>query len=80
MSIETGRFKSERSSTSSLLLTSTIGSREIEDAAKHLIELKNKVNTKKMREPSFLMVLTGTEIAYRRKDGVLVVPIGCLRN
>ncbi len=57
-----------------------LGSREIEDAAKHLIELKNKVNTEKMQEPSFLMVLTGTEIAYRRDDGVLVVPIGCLKN
>lgn len=57
-----------------------LGSQEIEDAAKHLIELKNKVNTEKMQEPSFLMVLTGTEIAYRRDDGVLIVPIGCLKN
>lgn len=57
-----------------------LGSKEIEDAAKHLIELKNKVNTEKMQEPSFLMVLTGTEIAYRRDDGVLIVPIGCLKN
>ena len=57
-----------------------LGSKEIEDAAKHLIELKNKVNTQKMMEPSFLMILTGTEIAYRRDDGVLVVPLGCLRN
>ncbi len=57
-----------------------LGSKEIEEAAKHLIELKNKVNTEKMREPSFLMVLTGTEIAYRRDDGVLIVPIGSLKN
>lgn len=57
-----------------------LGSKEIEDAAKHLIELKNKVNTQKMMEPSFLMILTGAEIAYRRDDGVLVVPLGCLRN
>lgn len=57
-----------------------LGSKEIEDAAKHLIELKNKVNTQKMMEPSFLIILTGTEIAYRRDDGVLVVPLGCLRN
>jgi predicted AAA+ superfamily ATPase len=32
-----------------------------------------------LREPSFLMVLTGGQFAYRRKDGVLTVPIGCLK-
>lgn len=57
-----------------------LGSKEIEEAAVHLLELKNKVNAKKMREPSFLMILTGTEVAYRRKDGVLIVPIGCLKE
>lgn len=57
-----------------------LGSKEIEEAAIHLLELKNKVNTGKMREPSFLMILTGTEIAYRRKDGVYVVPLGCLKD
>lgn len=57
-----------------------LGSKEIEDAAEHLIELKNKINTQKMKEPSFLMILTGTEFAYKREDGVLVVPIGCLRD
>lgn len=57
-----------------------LGSKEIEDAAVHLLELKDKVNTEKMREPSFLMILTGTEIAYRREDGVYVVPLGCLKD
>ena len=57
-----------------------LGSKEIEEAAGHLIELKNKVNLDKMREPSFLMILTGTELAYRRDDGVLIVPIGCLKH
>ena len=57
-----------------------MGSKEIESASKNLLELKNKVNTDKMREPSFLMVLTATEFAYRREDGVYVVPIGCLRD
>ncbi len=34
-----------------------------------------------MNEPSFMMVLTGTgDFAYRRKDGVFVVPIGCLKD
>jgi predicted AAA+ superfamily ATPase len=57
-----------------------LGSKEIEEAAEHLIELKNKINTDKMREPSFLMILTGTELAYKRVDGVLIVPIGCLKD
>ena len=57
-----------------------LGSREIEEAAEHLLALKAKVNTSKMREPSFLMVLTGGEFAYRRDDGVLIVPLGCLKD
>jgi predicted AAA+ superfamily ATPase len=57
-----------------------MGAKEIEEAAEHLIELKNKVNTDKMREPSFLMIITGTELAYKRDDGVLVLPIGCLKD
>ena len=40
-----------------------------------------KINTEKMNDPSFMMVLTGTgDFAYRRKDGVYVVPIGCLKD
>lgn len=57
-----------------------LGSREIEEAAAHLLELKEKINTTKMKEPSFLMVLTGTEFAYQREDGVFIVPIGCLKD
>lgn len=57
-----------------------LGTKEIEEASEHLLELKAKVDTKKMKEPSFLMILTGTEFAYRRDDGVLVVPIGCLKD
>jgi hypothetical protein len=57
-----------------------LGAKEIEEAAEHLLELKAKVDTKKMKEPSFLMILTGSEFAYRRDDGVLVVPIGCLKD
>lgn len=55
-----------------------LGSREIEEAALHLLQLREKIDTDKMREPSFLMILTGGEFAYRRSDGVLVVPIGAL--
>lgn len=55
------------------------GNSLIEDGAKNLLTLAGKINTDKMNEPSFLMVLTGTgDYAFRRKDGVYVVPIGCL--
>jgi predicted AAA+ superfamily ATPase len=53
---------------------------EIEYASKNLLELKRKVDTEKMNEPSFLMVLTGTEYAFQMKNGVWVVPLGCLKN
>ncbi|WP_415691079.1 hypothetical protein [Gardnerella vaginalis] len=43
--------------------------------------MKEKIDTSKINEPSFLMVLTGTgDFAYCRKDGVCVVPIVCLKN
>lgn len=57
-----------------------LGSKEIEKAANNLIKLANKINTKKMKEPSFLMVLTGGQYAYKRDDGVLIVPISCLKK
>lgn len=57
-----------------------MGVKETEMAAENLIKLKNKIDTDRMRPPSFLMVLTAIEYAYRRKDGVYVVPIGCLKD
>ena len=56
-----------------------IGAKEIEAAVENRKTLRGKVNTDKMKEPSFLMVLTGAEPAYRRNDGVYIVPIGCLK-
>lgn len=53
----------------------------IEEGAYNLKKLANKIDTTKMKSPSFMMVLTATgAYAYRRKDGVLVVPIGCLKD
>jgi len=57
-----------------------MGAKEIETAAENLKKLRNKINTEKMREPSFLMVLTGTDYGYKRDDGVYIIPIGCLRD
>ncbi len=57
-----------------------LGNKQIEMAAKNLLELKNKIDTDKMGNPAFLMVLTGGQFAYRREDGVLIIPLGCLKN
>jgi len=57
-----------------------LGNKQIEQAAKNLLKLEEKINADKMRKPSFLMVITGGQYAYRRKDGVIVAPIGCLKN
>ncbi len=57
------------------------GDKNIDAAAQTLKTLEERIDSDKMSAPSFLMVLTGTtKYAYRRKDGVLVVPISCLRN
>ena len=56
------------------------GDKLIEDGANSLKSLAAKIDTEKMNKPSFLMVLIGLgDYAYRRYDGVFVVPIGCLK-
>ena len=69
------------------LIEIKLGSREIEEGAKHLCELKKLIREhnaserqNKLREPDLLIVLTGGPVAYKREDGVLVVPIGCLKD
>lgn len=53
----------------------------IEEGVNNLIKLQNKIDITKMKKPSFLMVLTAIgKYAYKREDGVYVVPIGCLKN
>lgn len=57
------------------------GDKLIEEGAKNLLKLKSIIDTDKMKAPSFLLVLTAIgNIAYTREDGVIVVPIGCLKN
>lgn len=53
--------------------------KQIKGSGINLLKLKDKIDTGKMREPSFLMVLTGEQFADQRKDGVLNVPVGCLK-
>jgi len=57
-----------------------MGTKQIEEAAKNLLTLKAKINNEKMGKESFLMILTGGQYAYRRNDGIWIVPIGCLKN
>jgi len=57
------------------------GDRLVSDGASTLLSLADKIDLTKMKEPAFMMVLTATgDYAYRREDGVLVVPVGCLKD
>lgn len=57
------------------------GDKLINEGAQNLIKMENKIDTNKMKKPSFLMVLTATsKYAYQREDGVYVIPIGCLKG
>jgi uncharacterized protein len=53
---------------------------DIEEAANHLLDIATDIDTKKTGNFNFLMVITKDKFAYRREDGVYVVPLGCLRN
>ena len=69
------------------LIECKLGSREIDDGAKHLLELKRLIQehneTEKqvpIREPDLLIVMTGGTMAYTRPDGVKVIPLACLKD
>lgn len=69
------------------LIEFKLGSADIDDGAKHLIELENLIKVYneretqcKLRLPDLKIVITGTQYGYKREDGVYVVPIGCLKD
>ena len=69
------------------LLEFKLGSKEIDEGAKHLCEIEKLIelyNEKekqcKLRLPDLKIVITGTQYGYKREDGVLVIPIGCLKD
>lgn len=69
------------------LIECKLGARDIDDGAAHLLKLKQLVrehNEKErqvpIREPDLMIILTGGQMAYRRQDGVLVIPIGSLKD
>lgn len=57
------------------------GDRLIEEGAANLVKLGNRIDTGRMKAPSFMMVLTAVgNFAFQRKDGVYVVPVTCLKD
>ena len=56
-----------------------LGSGRIDEAAQNLLRVAGRVDEIRTGKPSFLMVLTGAKFAFRRPDGVIVCPIGCLK-
>lgn len=57
------------------------GDKLINEGAKNLLKLAEKIDTDKMKKPAFMMVLCGVApFAYKREDGIFVVPIGCLKD
>lgn len=64
------------------LVETKLGGTRIKEAEEHLLELRRLIleNEPKIGEPEFMMVITGTDMAYTTENGILVVPIGTLRN
>ena len=57
------------------------GDKSINEGAESLLKLSTKIDSDKMKKPAFMMVLCGVApFAYRREDGVYVVPISCLKD
>ena len=46
------------------------------------LPLKNLIleHEPKLGAPDFMMIITGTDMAYTTDNNILVVPIGCLKN
>lgn len=62
------------------LIECKLGKTKIEEGAQNLLKVNKLIEANdEIRNPSFLAVLTGGEIAHTRKDGVKVIPIGCLK-
>ena len=69
------------------LIECKLGSREIDDGAKHLLEIKRLIQERNktekqvpLREPDLMIVMTGGKMAYTRPDGVKVIPLACLKD
>ena len=65
-----------------ILVEIKLGGSHIKEAEKHLLELNKLINDAKevKTKPSLLMIITGTDMAYTLESGVLVIPIGLLKD
>ena len=73
------------------LIEFKLGSKQIEEGADHLLTIQNLIrkynenekavnSSSLIKEPCLLIIITGGEMAYQRKDGIYIIPIGCLRD
>ena len=69
------------------LIECKLGSKQIEEGAKHLLEIDRLIaeyNQKEsqcpLRTPDLKIIVTGTGYGYKRSDGVFVIPVGCLKD
>ena len=67
------------------LIEVKLGASKIKEAREHLINLKNKIieaksKNKNLKEPDFLMIITGSNTCMKTDDGIYIVPIDCLKN
>ena len=70
-----------RNGTYALIEVKLGGEKLIEEGVSSLQAFANTIDTSKMSAPSFKMVLTAVgQYAYQRKDGIFIVPIGCLKD
>ena len=57
------------------------GEKLIREGVETLTSLTESIDTSKMKEPAFRMILTAADqYAYRREDGICIVPVGCLKG
>ena len=57
------------------------GEKLIREGVETLTSLTESIDTSKMKEPAFRMILTAVDqYAYRREDGICIVPVGCLKD
>ncbi len=57
-----------------------LGNAEFDKASENLLKLEERIDTEKLGKPAFKMIITSTDYAYKRQDGVIIVPIGCLKE
>lgn len=69
------------------ILEFKLGTKEIDEGAKHLCEIERLINEYNQKEkqcplrlPDLKIVITGSQFGYKRDDGVFVIPIGCLKD